>query len=278
MAAQPLLKSGLRKAIRAGHTTLVWSDPWLPTSPAHPPIPCGPSFNPSLRVSDLLDPHSHQWKHELLRELVVPEDIPYIQSLQLTRSPRGINYCWNLTKSGVYSVKSGYTLAMETEEHPENEQVLEPSITTLQAKVWKLKTSKKIQHFIWQAISNCLPVCSSLSDRHCGTDRSCPKCGAEEETRNHLLFEYPPSVQAWALADLPHSPGIFPSNSIFSNLDRALWRAKELAIPEDISATIPWIIWYIWKAHNDKAFNGKEISPLETIQVARAEAESWRTA
>ncbi|CAG7900531.1 unnamed protein product [Brassica rapa] len=87
MAAQPLLKAGLRKAIGAGHTTLVWSDPWLPTSPARPPIPCGASFNPSLRVSDLLDPHSHQWKHELLRELVVPEDIPYIQSLQLTRSP-----------------------------------------------------------------------------------------------------------------------------------------------------------------------------------------------
>ncbi|CAN6817341.1 unnamed protein product [Brassica oleracea] len=27
-----------------------------------------------------------------------------------------------------------------------------------------------------------------------------------------------------------------------------------------------------------KAFNGKDISPLETIQIARAEAESWRTA
>ncbi|KAF3595766.1 hypothetical protein DY000_02020923 [Brassica cretica] len=50
------------------------------------------------------------------------------------------------------------------------------------------------------------------------------------------------------------------------------------AIPDTISATIPWVLSYIWKARNDKIFNGKEISPLETIQIVRAEAESWRVA
>ncbi|CAG7896720.1 unnamed protein product [Brassica rapa] len=53
-------------------------------------------------------------------------------------------------------------------------------------------------------------------------DRACPRCGAEEETCNHLLFECPPSVQAWDLADMPHSPGIFPSDSIYSNLNHVL--------------------------------------------------------
>ena len=167
---------------------------------------------------------------------------------------------------------------MEIAEHSENAQVLEPSTTTLQAKVWKLRTTKKIKHFIWQAISNCLPVCRSLSDHHCETDRAYPRCGAEEETRNHLLFECPPSVQAWSLADILHSPGLFPCNWIYSNLDHVLWHAREYAIPETISATVTWVMWYIWKARNDKAFNGKDISSLETIQIARAEAESWRTA
>ncbi|XP_048611683.1 uncharacterized protein LOC125585978 [Brassica napus] len=40
----------------------------------------------------------------------------------------------------------------------------------------------------------------------------------------------------------------------------------------------PWIIWYIWKARNDKAFNGKDTSPLETLQLAQSEAETWRLA
>ncbi|XP_013709134.2 uncharacterized protein LOC125594011 [Brassica napus] len=278
MAAQTLLKKGIRKSIGTGDTTLVWADPWIPSTPARPAIPRRPSFNPALRVADLLDPISKDWQHERLRELVIPSDIPLIRSLRPTRSTRPPSYCWNLTKSGVYSVKSGYQLAMDSLDDPEPDKVLKPSITALQAKVWTLKTTKKIKHFIWQALSNCIPVCNALSDRHCGTDRCCPRCGSDEETINHLLFECPPSVQAWALADIPYSPGSFPSSSIYSNLDHVLWRASDRGIPETILAAVPWVLWYIWKARNDKTFNGKEITPLETTQLARAEAESWRLA
>lgn len=242
-----------------------------------PAIPRGPSFNPSLRVSELIEPISLKWKTSLLQEQVEPDDIPYILSLKPSKSPKAINYCWNLTKSGVYSVKTEYDLAMETE-GLETPPVIEPSITGLQAKVWKLKTSKKIQHFIWQALSNCIPVCSLLSDRHCGTDRHCPRCDADEETRNHLLFECPPSVQTWALVNIPHAPGLFPCDSIYSNLDHVLWRTKDYAIPDSISAIVLWVLWYIWKARNDKVFNGKDVSPLETVQIAQAEAESWSAA
>ncbi|CAN6990583.1 unnamed protein product, partial [Brassica rapa subsp. trilocularis] len=106
---------------------LVWADPWLPTTLARPATPCGPSFNPALRVIDLLDPISKAWKLDLLREIVVPEDIPLIQNLKSTLSPRVNRYCWSHTKSGVYSVKSGYALAMETMEASEPAPVLEPS-------------------------------------------------------------------------------------------------------------------------------------------------------
>lgn len=278
MAAQPVHKAGIRKSIGSGQSTLVWSQPWLPTTPARPAIPCGSSFNPSLRVSELIDPITNEWNHDLLREMVAPSDITLIRSLKPSRFLRANSYCWNLAKSGVYSVKSGYTLAVEKMEASELEQILEPSTTTLKARTWKLKTTKKIKHFIWQALSNCVPVCSSLSDRHCGNDRTCPRCGAEEETCNHLLFECPPSVQAWALADIPHSPGLFPCNSIYSNLNHVLWNARTYGIPDTLLATVPWMIWYIWKARNDKIFNGKDTTPLETVQIAKAEAESWRIA
>ena len=77
---------------------------------------------------------------------------------------------------------------------------------------------------------------------------------------------------------MPRLPGIFPCNSIYSNLNHVLWRAKEFAIPDNIIATVPWISWFIWKARNDKAFNGKDITPLETIHLAKSEAESWKLA
>ena len=47
---------------------------------------------------------------------------------------------------------------------------------------------------------------------------------------------------------------------------------------EPLIETFPWILWYIWKARNDKIFNGKDISPLDTLQLASLEAECWRKA
>lgn len=37
-------------------------------------------------------------------------------------------------------------------------------------------------------------------------------------------------------------------------------------------------MWYIWKARDEKLFNNKDITPLDTIQLAISEAESWTIA
>ena len=42
--------------------------------------------------------------------------------------------------------------------------------------------------------------------------------------------------------------------------------------------TFPWIGWYNWKAKNNKLFNGKVVSPIDTLQHASLEAEYWRKA
>ncbi|CAN6843853.1 unnamed protein product [Brassica oleracea] len=91
MAAQPLLKAGLRRSIGTGNNTRVWSDHWIPDVKPRPAIPCCPSFNPNLRVCDLSDPLSHDWNLPLLHQLLSPRDIPLIQSLRLPRSHRPDN-------------------------------------------------------------------------------------------------------------------------------------------------------------------------------------------
>ncbi|KAG2249661.1 hypothetical protein Bca52824_089289 [Brassica carinata] len=144
--------------------------------------------------------------------------------------------------------------------------------------IWKLKAPRKIKHFLWQALTGCVATCSRLADRHCGTDRSCPRCGNGEETINHLLFLCPPALQTSALSDIPTSPGLFPSESLFENFDYLLLRAKKNGTPEKVIACFPWIVWFIWKARNEKTFNGRDILPPETVTHANSEEESWRVA
>ena len=158
------------------------------------------------------------------------------------------------------------------------QQASEPSTNSLKAMIWKLKTTRKIKHFLWQALSDCLATCSQLVDRHCGTERLCPRCVSEEETINHCLFLCPPALQNWALSDIPSSPGSFPSESLVENFDFLLLRAKNLRTPTNALARFPWIMWFIWKARNDKVFNGKDILPPDTVSHATRGEEEWRVA
>ncbi|KAF8045512.1 hypothetical protein N665_4779s0001 [Sinapis alba] len=117
--------------------------------------------------------------------------------------------------------------------------------------------------------------CSRLSDRHCGNDRSCPRCGGDDESINHFLFECPPSLQTWALSDLPSSPGQFPCTSVYDNFDLLLLRAPTRGVSTQRLAKFPWIMWYLRKARNDKLFNGVEVTPMNVLQKANQECEEW---
>ncbi|KAF8077119.1 hypothetical protein N665_1061s0020 [Sinapis alba] len=56
------------------------------------------------------------------------------------------------------------------------------------------------------------------------------------------------------------------------------WKRKEVAPRRPHFDTFPWICWFIWKARNDKLFNGKVVSSMDTLQHATLEAEFWRKA
>ncbi|XP_056847372.1 uncharacterized protein LOC130498048 [Raphanus sativus] len=279
MAAKPLLISGMRRTIGTGRDTRVWSDPWVPDTVARPPRPAQHIVYrlPQLLVQSFIRNDTKEWDIQLLREFFHPGDIPLILGIKPSHFSAMDGYAWNHTKSGAYTVKSGYDLLQSTKMDLCTE-VREPSTTRLKSHVWKIKAPSKILHFLWQAISGCVATAERLTYRHLGTDRSCPRCAGPEESINHLLFECPPALQVWALSDYPSIPGDFPSKSIYQNMTFLFWERKEVAPSRPQFDTFPWICWYIWKARNDKLFNGKVVSPMDTLQHASLEADCWRKA
>ena len=278
MAAKPLLKSGMWKSIGSGYNNRVWNEPWIPTTPPPPPYGIRPIQKPNMLVFELIDRNSKSWNTDLLKTIFAPEDIPLITSLRISRSFRVDSFCWVHTKSGIYSVKTGYDEMCRLVNEQARELCTEPSISSLTQQVWKVKTVPKIRHFMWQSLSNCIPVCSRLADRHCHPVRTCQRCGHDDETVNHLLFECPLATQTWTLAQLPFHPGEFQSSSIYNNFDCLLNRVHKRNGSEDSIGRIPWVLWFLWKARNEKVFNDKEISPLEVMQSATSEASNWRLA
>jgi len=106
-------------------------------------------------------------------------------------------------------------------------------------------------------------------------DNYCPRCGELEESVTHAIFECPPALQVWSLSATPSSPGLFPVPSIYANMDYLFWRKNSIIEPEQDMDPYPWIIWYIWKARNDKLFRGIDRDPLELVRHAESECQAW---
>lgn len=140
------------------------------------------------------------------------------------------------------------------------EVVSEPSITKLQAYAWKIKAPKKIQHLIWQMVSGYMAVMRNLTRHHMHCDNYCPRCGEDDESVNHAIFEYPTALQACTLASTPSCPGIFPISSVYTNLDYLFWRKSEIEDPNLDRDPYPWIIWYLWKARNENYLEEYHVS------------------
>lgn len=146
MAAKPLLKSCLRKSIGSGYNTRVWDELWIPTTPLRLPSGIKPIQKPNMFVYELIDRNSKSWNIDLLKTIFASEDIPLITSLRISRSFRVDSFCWVHTKSGIYSVITGYDEMRRLVNEQPGELCNAPSISSLTQQVWKVKTVPKIRH------------------------------------------------------------------------------------------------------------------------------------
>lgn len=60
--------------------------------------------------------------------------------------------------------------------------------------------------------------------------------------------------------------------SVFKNIDYLFWRSLHSV------SEIPWIMWYIWKARNDRVFKNVDQDSREILQMADTEASLWLAA
>uniref|UniRef100_A0A0D3E9J4 Reverse transcriptase zinc-binding domain-containing protein n=1 Tax=Brassica oleracea var. oleracea TaxID=109376 RepID=A0A0D3E9J4_BRAOL len=228
-----------------------------------------------MRVSDLINQESKDWDVNLLEKYVNRVDIPLIRSLAISSTHRRDTFYWSYIRNGQYTVKLGYWVARNLLKTEEEKEVVEPSIIELQAFAWKLKAPKKICHLIWQLLTGHVAVTRNLARRNMKCDNYCPRCGEPEESVTDAIFECPPALQAWSLSSTPASPNLFPVSSVYTNMDYLFWRKNSIIDPEQDRDPYPWIIWYIWKARNNKLFRGIDRDPLELVRYAESECQAW---
>ena len=88
------------------------------------------------------------------------------------------------------------------------------------------------------------------------------------------VFECSPALQVRAISEIPSNPALFPTSSLFTNMDHLFCRV----FPQMDDHQFAWILWYIWKWRNNKIFSNLDIDTRETLKLVETESTLWAEA
>lgn len=162
-----LLKEGVVHRIGDGRDTRIWRDNWLPMP--HNMKPIGSVRTCRLRwVHHLINSESKTWDETLIRRYFHSCDVSEILKIKLPSSGGSDLVAWNYEKTGTFTVRSAYRLAMRMH-HGVGEvgtSFLVDSSRQSWKKFWKIKIPSKVKAFAWKFINNGLPTNANKCYRH----------------------------------------------------------------------------------------------------------------
>lgn len=105
-----ILESGSRLRVGDGQDILVYYHNWIPRPYTFRPF--SPNTQPSDTIAAALLSENGGWNEVLIRAHFLPTDAAEILKIPLPNVPTRDKLLWHFNKSGVYSVKSGYQVAL----------------------------------------------------------------------------------------------------------------------------------------------------------------------
>ena len=111
-----------------------------------------------------------------------------IESIPISRFHLEDRNGWHFINNEKYTVKSGYEVERVYPDIESMPTQFGPSITPLKAFCWKVRCPPKMKHFLWQILTGCIAVKKNLRSRGMQGGTVCDRCGAPEESTNHVFF------------------------------------------------------------------------------------------
>ena len=101
----------------------------------------------NMKVSDLTDHNTGIWNHEVIYQTFNARDSSEILKLPLNLTQSPDVPIWNLSKNGIYSVRSAYFHLMEV--------IIDNNHLKVEGhwqRLWKLQVPNKIKIFLWRVL------------------------------------------------------------------------------------------------------------------------------
>ncbi|KAL0430274.1 UNVERIFIED_CONTAM: putative mitochondrial protein [Sesamum radiatum] len=111
LAAQHVVRGGLRWRIGLGRSVHIWDDPWIPRPFSFRILTPRYVNAPNSRVCDLIDASTKAWNCSLVHELFWRDEAELILAIPISALDGEDFIVWHHTSGGKFSVRSAYHVA-----------------------------------------------------------------------------------------------------------------------------------------------------------------------
>jgi hypothetical protein len=272
-----LLEAGLIWRVGDGSKIKVWEDNWIPRSSAQQPLGWLMEEPPD-RVCDFMLPDGQGWDEDKLRQFLSEPDVSDILRIPTGWLGSQDVPAWNFTKSGIFSVKSAYHLAVERKKLKKGNAESSNSSDDHRGRLalWDVQVPGKVKIHMWRLVENGLAVGTELSRRSIKDGVICLVCGRTENLV-HRFWTCPHSVSAWAfLADLTGFHAPTPPKRLKCHSELKGWLLDWIGkAPADKLLWFFMLIYKLWLARNDARETKQIEDPRAIVEKAKAAVEEW---
>ena len=191
LAAQEVVKKGIRWQVGNGNRIGIWRDKWLPTPSIHKVV-SPPSVLPLDVTMDVLI-EAGEWKKELVQWHFLPHEAEMIQGIALSSRLPEDRQVWTQLANKCFSMKSGSDLGAVSDES---------SLRKFWKHFWQFNVPHKVRHFTWRACKKILPAKDILEKRKVLSESCCEECKADVESSGHLFWSCPRAQETWSMSNL----------------------------------------------------------------------------
>jgi hypothetical protein len=171
----------------------IWCNPWIPRPP---------SLRLSLKkgrsrlrwVSQLMRPNHREWDEEVLRTCMHQHDIEAVLRIRLSERTEHDFVAWYYEKSGLFTVKRAYQLAVKSDPQKGRPGMDEGSSShadggrSLYMEIWSANIPQKVRIFAWRLSQEGLVTQENRKRRTFVKNATCAICGQEDESGYHATI------------------------------------------------------------------------------------------
>lgn len=201
--ARKIVEEGILWRVGNGNQISLWKDRWIPSPNTYKVGSPQRVLGAMVLVSELVDPHTQYWNPALIDNVFLPHEAEIIKRIPINTLAHD-RVIWAHFSSGIFSIKSAYSLAVVDLQDRDKPGGGESSggyfmKEIMWQSIWKARVPNKIKIFIWRACKDILPIGNNLFKRRVVPTNMCFVCHKDIDSSCYSIWSCLWSKGIWKL-------------------------------------------------------------------------------